>query len=239
MILLIKQQLYKTYTEILYKLEFLWPKIVWALLIMLIWGIITRFLYLTLMILFKKIKLNEFVDKLKINFDEENLEDQAKEKIKKKIRKNKFTDKIKVDDVIAKSFSYYILIIFFRISISYVWITEIEQFLRDLTYYLPNLFVWVMIWFFGIRFANFIYDVVYHALNLTREKTSKIIASWAKIIILFFTLMVFLDYTKIVSEFIINIILIWFIWMLALAWGLAFWLGWKDIAHEILESFRK
>jgi hypothetical protein len=36
-----------------------------------------------------------------------------------------------------------------------------------------------------------------------------------------------------------NTILIWFISMLALAWWLAFWLWGKDIAHEILESFRK
>jgi hypothetical protein len=141
--------------------------------------------------------------------------------------------------VVSKSCSYYILIVFFRISISYIWITDIENFLKDLTNYLPNLFIWVMIWFFGIRFANFMYDVVYHALSITKEKTSKIIASWAKIIILFFTLMVFLDYTKIVSEFIINTVLIWFIWMLSLAGWLAFWLWWKDIAHEILESFRK
>jgi hypothetical protein len=36
-----------------------------------------------------------------------------------------------------------------------------------------------------------------------------------------------------------NTILIWFISMLSIAGWLAFWLGWKDIAHEILESFRK
>lgn len=238
MILLIQWQLYKTYLDILEKVETIWPKIIWALFIILIWVIIARLLYLFLIFLFKKFKLNELIDKLKVSFDEENLE-ESKEKIKKKINKNKFTDKIKVDDVVAKSFSYYILIVFLRISISYIWINEIEQFLKDLTHYLPNLFVWVLIWFFGIRFANFVYDVVYHALNITREKTSKIIASWAKIIILFFTLMVFLDYTKIVSDFIINTILIWFISMLSLAWWLAFWLGWKDVAHEILESFRK
>lgn len=92
------------------------------------------------MVIFKKFKLNEIVDKLKVSFDEENIEED-KEKLKKKIKKNKFTDKIKVDDVVAKSFSYYILIIFLRISISYIGITEIEQFLKDLTYYLPNLFV--------------------------------------------------------------------------------------------------
>ena len=30
-----------------------------------------------------------------------------------------------------------------------------------------------------------------------------------------------------------------FIAMLAIAWWLAFGLGWKDVAREILESFRK
>lgn len=238
MLLLIEEQLYKTYIDLLNKVEIIGPKIIGALLIVLVWALIARFLYLLLMVLFKRFKLNELVDKLKVSFDEENL-DEVKEKVKKKLRKNRFTDKIKVDDVVAKSFSYYVMIVFFRVSISYIWIVEIEQFLKDLTQYLPNLFVWVMIGFFWIRFANFVYDVVYHALNITREKTSKIIASGAKIIILFFTLMVFLDYTKIVSEFIINTVLIWFISMLALAGGLAFWLGGKDVAGEILESFRK
>lgn len=226
------------YENLIKKIEILWPKIIWALIIILFWLIVSRLLYLFLMFTFKKFKLNQLIDKLKVNFDEENLWKDGKG-VKKELKKIRFTDKIKVDDVISKAISYYLLIIFFRISINYIWINEIEQFLRDVTDYLPNLFVWVLIWFFGIRFANFIYDVVYHALNVTREKTSKIIASWARIIILFFTLMVFLDYTQIVSIFIMNTILIWFISMLALAGWIAFWLGGKDIAREILESFKK
>jgi hypothetical protein len=79
---------------------------------------------------------------------------------------------------------------------------------------------------------------VYHALNLTKQKTAKIIASGAKIVMLFFTLMVVLNKIWIDST-IINTVLIWFISMLAIAGWLAFWLGWKDIAKEILESFRK
>ena len=104
--------------------------------------------------------------------------------------------------------------------------------------YLPNLFIALVVGFFGMRFADFVYDIVYHALNLTRQKTAKIIATWAKIIILFFTMMIVLS--KIwVATIITNTILIWFISMLALAWWLAFWLGGKDIAEEILESFKK
>lgn len=226
------------YENFVTKIEIFGPKIVWALIILLVWTIVARLLYLFLMVLFKKIKLNQLIDKMKVNFDEEKLNGEEK-KPKNKFIKTRFTDKIKVDDVVAKSMSYYILIIFFRLAIGYIWITEIEIFLKDVTDYLPNLFVWVMIWFFGIRFANFIYDVVFHTLNVSKEKSAKIIAEGWRIIILFFTLMVFLEYTKIVSMFIINTILIGFVSMLALAGGLAFGLGGKEVAKDILETFKK
>jgi hypothetical protein len=42
-----------------------------------------------------------------------------------------------------------------------------------------------------------------------------------------------------ISTTITNTILIWFISMISLAWGLAFWLWGKELASEILESFKK
>lgn len=231
------------YQDIIRKIEVFWPQIIWGLIIFAVWWVVSILLYKFLIFFFKKIKLNEIVDRLKVSFDEWHLSQKEDLKTKKKapnlILPNKFTDKIKVDDVVAKSASYYILVVFLRLSIWYIWITEIENFLKDVTEYLPNLFVWVLIWFFGIRFANFIYDVVYHTLSISKEKTANIIAEWARIIILFFTLMVFLEYTKVVSMFIINTILIWFISMLALAWWLAFGIGWKEVARDILEGFKK
>jgi small-conductance mechanosensitive channel len=80
--------------------------------------------------------------------------------------------------------------------------------------------------------------VTYHAVQLSDKKTAKIIAYGSKIIILFFTLMAVLWKVGIANQ-IIDTILIGFISMLAIAWGLAFGLGWKDIARDILESFRK
>lgn len=223
------------YNTISNQLHLFWPKVFWALLILIVWWIISRIIYIFSIFLFKKFKITDIIDKLAIEFEEEN---NNEEKSKKK-KKWRFSEKIKVDKVVSKAISYYIFILFFRLAISYIWIVDVESFLNDLIDYLPSLFIWLIIWFFGIRFANFIYDLVYHTLNITREQTSKIIASGAKIIILFFTLMIMLDYIKIVNTLIINTILIWFIWMLSLAWWLAFWLWWKDIAKEILESFRK
>lgn len=230
----------KLYNEFLFEVENLWPKIIWALLILVLWIIISIWLYRFTMFLFKKFKLKDLIDKLDLEIiNKEKLEkDKNGEKIEK-VKKIKFSDKIKIDTIVSKAISYYIFLVFFRLAIVFIWIKEVEDFLWDLLAYLPNLFIWVVIWFFWTRFSNFIYDLVYHTLELTKEKTSKIIAMWAKIIILFFTIMLVLNYVKIIDEFIIRTILVWFIAMLALAWWLSFWLWWKKVAAEILESFRK
>ncbi len=216
-----------------------WPDIFWAIIILISGFFMAIIVYKFIIYLFKKFKIIELIDKLDINFesDEERTEWKTEKKEKKKFSEV-FWKKIQIDKVVAKASSYYIFLIFFRWSIYKIWITEVEQFLKQLINYLPNLFIWVFIWYFWIRFANFIYDVIYHSLSLTKQKTAKIIASGWKIVILFFTLMVVLNKIWIDTQ-IINTILTWFIAMLTIAGGLAFWLWWKDIAREILESFRK
>jgi len=222
------------FISIMWSVELYLPKIIWALVILWIWLIIAIWIHKLVMYLFKKFKIIELIDKLNVDFETES----KAEALERKPKKKKISDKIKINEITSKAISYYVFLVFFRLSIVVIGIKEVETFLWELLTYLPSLFIAVIIWFFWVRFANFIYDVVYHALDLTKQKTAKIIASWAKVIILFFTLMVVLDKIGIASE-ITNTILIWFISMLAIAWGLAFGLGWKDIAHEILESFRK
>jgi len=226
-------ELYKNFIN---NIEYYSPKITWALVILLIWTLFSIFIYKFVIYTFKKFKIIEFIDKFNIKIDNNNQQNNTQKK--ENIIPRKISDKIKIDKIVAKSFSYYVFLIFFRYAISKIWIEDIESFLDDLLWYLPKLFIWALIWFFWIRFANFIHNVTYHTLNLTKQKTAKIIASWAKVIILFFTLMAVLDQVWIAWE-ITTIILIWFISMLSIAWWLAFWLWWKDVAKEILESFRK
>ena len=226
------------YLSIMWNIEIYLPKIIWALIILWIWVIISIWIHKLVMYLFKKFKIIELIDKLNVNFEEKKVKKVVKEEKEDIPKIKKISDKIKINEIVSKAISYYVFLVFFRFSIIVIWIREIEEFLWELLTYLPSLFIAVIIWFFWIRFANFIYDVVYHALDLTKRKTAKIIASWAKVIVLFFTLMVVLWKIWIATE-ITNTILIWFISMLSIAWWLAFWLWWKEIAHEILESFRK
>ena len=236
---ILQKNLDKFETLLKYYIETYALNMFWALIVIILWVLIAIIVYRFIIYLFVKFKILELIEK----FDVKKAENQTKkEQEEDEVKKSEVYDlvskKIQVDKVVAKAAAYYVFLLFFRWAIVILGITAVEQFLKDLLTYLPNLFVWVVVWYFGIRFANFIYDVVYHALNLTKQKTAKIIASWAKIVMLFFTLMVVLNKIWIDST-IINTVLIWFISMLAIAWWLAFWLGWKDIAKEILESFRK
>ena len=189
---------------------------------LLIWFLIAFIVYKIIMYLFKKFKIVAIIDRITMISI---YKDQKKE-----VEVKKISDNIKIDVITAKSMSYYIFLLFFRYSIVIIWITDVEVFLDKLINYLPSLFIWVIVWFFGIRFANFVYDLIYYPLDLSNQKN-------AEIIILFFTMMVVLSQIWIWTD-ITNIILIWFVWMLSLAWWLAFWLWWKDIARDILESFK-
>ena len=212
------------YEKSLWALDIYLPKILWALAILALWVIVCIFVYKFVIYLFKRFKIIDFIDQLSIKMDDP-IKKEGEEQ-EKKIKTRKISDKIKIDEVTAKALAYYIFLVFFRYSIVVIWINEVELFLAELLAYLPSLFIAIIIWFFGVRFGNFVYDIVFHTLNMTKQKTWKIIASWAKIIILFFTLMVVLSKVWIATE-ITNTILIWFVSMLALAWWLAFWLWWK------------
>ena len=232
------------YTSVLASAEFYAPKVLWALILLIIWIFAAVISYKIIIYAFKKFKLIELIDKLTIDFEdianmpEISVDDKKEKDIKPLEKKKKFSQRVKIDEIFGKAIGYYIFLVFFRFSIVAIWIDEVEKFLWDLLTYLPSLFIGIVILFFWVRFANFIYDVIYQTLNLTKQKTAKIIASGAKVIVLVFTLMGVLDKVGIAGD-IITVILTGFVAMLTLAGWIAFGLGWKDVAREILESFRK
>ena len=210
------------------------------LLVLIIWFIIARILYKYTIRIFVKYNLKEKIDKFEsfLEKDEEIKEIEENNEPKKKL-----TERIKIDIVMAKSISTYVFLLFFKLVLLILGIKEVADSLDALLQYLPSLFIWVIIWFFWIRFANFIYDVTYHTLSIaesdSKTKTSKIIATASKWLILFFTITLVLNFTKLIDQTTLNIILIGFISMISLAWGIAFGLWGKDMAKDILDKFNK
>lgn len=190
-------------------------------------------IYRAVMYVFKKFNIVELIDNAWEGFEEKTTQavDKTPDSPKSKNKKEKKSEKIEpiskhkplpYDRITAKALSYYVFLLFFRWAIVILGIVEVETFMNDLIGYLPSLFVGILIGFFGLRFANSVYDILYQALELTRQKTSAIIAMGAKIIIMFFTLMIMLHYIKIVDQFIINALFFGFITTLTISFSLAF-----------------
>ena len=238
-ILQIFHEIYITFAS---EAEVFWPKVIGAISILILGTIVSYGIYRLIIYLFWKFSILELIEKLWDGFEEKTtqmVDKNPDDNAEKKEEKEEKVSKVRYDRITAKAISYYIFLLFFRSAVVVIGITEVEQFMQDLIAYLPSLFVGILIGFFGLRFANSVHDIVYQALELTKDRTSKIIATGAKIIILFFTLMIMLNYIKIVDQFIINALFIGFITTLTISLGLAFGMGGRDIAKEILESFRK
>lgn len=234
-------ELFSDFTNtVLGQMEAVGPKVIAAVIVITAGIFISYGIYRVTMYIFKRFKIVERIEHFWDSFEEQTTQIVDKTPSSPEAPKKDDNKKnVQFDRITAKAFSYYIFLLFFRWAIIIIEITEIETFMQDLITYLPSLFIWIMIGFFGLRFANSVHDIIYQALELTKQKTSSIIAMWAKIIIMFFTLMIMLNYIKIVDQFIINSLFLGFITTLTISLWLAFGIGWKEIAKEILESFRK
>lgn len=231
----------KIYADTMAGIELYAPKFIWALAIIIFGTLLSIWVYKLTLSIYRKFNIGTLVDAIESNLEVKEIQTR-KDWIQLKRRstqRKKLTDRVRLDTLLAKSFSYYVFLIFFRFSVVAIGINDVEKFLADLISYLPNLFIGVMIWFFWMRFSDTVYDVIYHTMEFTKQKAGRVIAMGWKIVILFFTLMLVLNYLKIVDQLIINTFIIGFVATITIGVGLAFGLGWKDLAKEILESFKK
>lgn len=144
----------------------------------------------------------------------------------------------KLTNILQKGIAWSIFIVFIRWSVSIIWLTELEVFMSLLLDYIPNLLIALIIWFFWIRFASTIYTIVYQAVRFENEDTAKILSNLWRFIILIFTFTIVFRNINLVSDETFKILLIWLVFMLSLAWWLAFWLWWKHFAKDVLNEFR-
>lgn len=219
--------------------NYLW-KILESLFIILFWILLSYLLYKIILYVFKRFNLLALIDKLdtKMSHWVQTAEIGKNKKTEKLKVKTSFTKKFKVDQVVAKALAYYVFLLFFRLAITNFWIQDVENFMDELIKYVPKLFIWAIIWYFGFRFSKFVYDIVKYTFGVKSKETAKLIATGVRGIIIFFTVMAVLDQVGIATE-VTATLLNGFIAMLAIAGWLAFGLWGKDVAREILESFRK
>jgi len=132
----------------------------------------------------------------------------------------------------------WMLIIVFLIPALEVWgLSRATAVLNQLLFYLPNVVVAVVIAFVGILVSNLTSDLVRHSVKTMGSTASNSLAIFTKGVILFFTILIVLNQLGVAQD-LVRILFTGIVAMLAIAGGLAFGLGGKEMAKEILEELK-
>lgn len=142
------------------------------------------------------------------------------------------------EDVLAEILRWTVVILFLIPTLEVWGLSRATAVLNQFLFYLPNIIVAVIIAFIGLLAANLVADLVRHSIKTLGATSANTIAVSAKGLIVFFTVLIILNQLGVAQD-LIRILFTGIVAMLAIAGGLAFGLGGKDIAKEILEELRK
>ena len=132
----------------------------------------------------------------------------------------------------------WMLIIVFLVPALEVWgLSRATTVVNQILLYLPNVVVAVVIAFVGILAANLTSDLVRHSVKTLGSTASNSLAVFTRGAIMFFTVLVVLNQLGVAQD-LIRILFTGIVAMLSLAGGLAFGLGGKELAKELLEELK-
>ena len=142
------------------------------------------------------------------------------------------------EDVIAEIVRWTVIILFLIPTLQVWGLSEATTVLNQILFYIPNVVIAVVIGFVGLVSSNLLANVVRRTIKTLGSTTANTLAVFTKSVIVFFTILVVLNQLGVAQD-IIRILLTGIIGMLALAGGLAFGLGGKDIARDLLSELTK
>ncbi len=132
----------------------------------------------------------------------------------------------------------WMLIIVFLVPALEVWgLSRATSLVNQILFYLPNVVVAVVIAFVGILASNLTSDLIRHSVKTMGSTASNSLAVFTRGTIMFFTVLVVLNQLGVAQD-LIRILFTGIVAMLSLAGGLAFGLGGKELAKELLEELK-
>jgi len=133
---------------------------------------------------------------------------------------------------------WFFIIVFLMAATNIVGLVQVTEFLKTVVFYIPNVIVAALVLLIGVLVARFIDHTIRVSVKAAKLVSANFLALLARWSILVFAFLIALDQLKVASE-IIRIFIIGLIAMIAIAGGLAFGLGGKEQASEILANLRK
>ena len=131
------------------------------------------------------------------------------------------------------------IIIVFLVPTAQVWgLGRFVDVLNNLLLYLPNVFIAVLLLLVGFVVSKLVYDLLMASVRGLSKDSAKSIAMVGRWAVLIFVFLVVRNQLGIASD-LIRILFAGIVAMVALAGGLAFGLGGKETARDIIERLRK
>src|SRR3989339_366829 len=132
----------------------------------------------------------------------------------------------------------WMLIVVFLVPALEVWgLSRATSVVNQILFYLPNVVVAVVIAFVGILASNLTSDLIRHSVKTMGSTASNSLAVFTRGTIMFFTVLVVLNQLGVAQD-LIRILFTGIVAMLSIAGGLAFGLGGKELAKELLDELK-
>ncbi|MBI2334859.1 hypothetical protein HYU96_03580 [Candidatus Daviesbacteria bacterium] len=131
------------------------------------------------------------------------------------------------------------IVILFLVPAAEAWgLTRVTDLLNQFLFYVPNVFVAVVIGFIGIVIARLVSDVVKNSSQGLGGTSSNLLATTARYALFFFTALVVLNQLGVAAD-LVRILFTGIVAMIAIAGGVAFGLGGQDGAKKLLGELQK
>ncbi len=197
------------------------PKIIGALLIFIIGWILAKLIKQAIIRLLKLARLNVLSDKVGIE---------------KFLKEGGL--KVSAVELIGSLFYWIIMLTVILAVLNSLQLTSAKELFNSIILFIPNIIVALIVLLLGIYAAKFISTVLSSSLKNMKEKTAEIIERIAYYSIVIFTVFLVLGQLKIAQEIITNAFALIF-GAICLAFGLAFGLGGKDFAADLLNKMKE
>jgi hypothetical protein len=142
------------------------------------------------------------------------------------------------EEVLAEVLRWTVVLLFLIPTLEVWGLSRATTVLNQFLLYVPNVIIAVIIGFVGLLVSNLVSDLVRHSFTQLGAASANTLSVFSKGAIVFFTVLVVMNQLGVAQD-LIRILLTGIVAMLALAGGLAFGLGGKEIAAELLAELRK
>lgn len=146
--------------------------------------------------------------------------------------------RLSASHIVGRAVKGYLIFLFFIESTKVARLTKVAEFLTQILDYIPDLIIALFIMIVGLRVGSTLKVIIITSLRFTKSPSANALGAAIKGTVMTFAVLAALSQLQITPS-LIEILFIGFVAMLALAGGLAFGLGGKDVVKEVLEAMKK